>query len=80
MVRLQPHDLAALDALIASKPAAKPSRPEAIRAVLADWLRTHGFIQSDLDPSGPATDIVKSMDTAIAKDRAKPARRSETAR
>jgi hypothetical protein len=36
-VRLQPPALASLDAWIASqKPA--PSRPEAIRHILADWL------------------------------------------
>lgn len=34
-VRLQPDMLAALDALIAKQPDPKPSRPEAVRQVLA---------------------------------------------
>lgn len=35
VVRLQPDMLAALDALIAQQPDPKPSRPEAVRQVLA---------------------------------------------
>jgi hypothetical protein len=38
-VRLQPDDLAALDDWIDGKPDPKPSRPEAIRTILAKWLK-----------------------------------------
>lgn len=38
MVRLPSSDLAALDAFIAAEPDPKPSRPEAIRRALAEWL------------------------------------------
>lgn len=37
-VRLQPDMLAALDALIAEQPDPKPTRPEAVRQVLATAL------------------------------------------
>ena len=69
-VRLQPDDLAALDAYRAvDEPM---TRPQAIRAALADWLRTHGFRAGDAPkPSGPATDVVEAMDKAIKKDRRK---------
>ena len=39
VVRLQPDDLDALDAHIAAQPEPKPTRPEAIRRVLAKGLR-----------------------------------------
>ena len=42
MVRLSHTDLAALDAYIATQPDPKPSRPEAIRAVLAERLKPQG--------------------------------------
>lgn len=38
MVRLQPDQLAALDAWIATQPEPKPSRPEAVRRLLAEKL------------------------------------------
>ena len=68
LVRLPPVDLAALDAYAASiEPA---SRPQAIRAILADWLRTHGFGASDMPkPKGPATEVVEAMDAAIKEHR-----------
>ena len=68
MVRLQSEDLAALDAY---RTADEPmTRPQAIRAALADWLRTHGFRAGDAPkPVGPATDVVEAMDAAIKGDR-----------
>lgn len=39
MVRLQPPDLAALDGWIATAPNPKPSRPEAVRTLMAEGLR-----------------------------------------
>ena len=67
-VRLQPDDLAALDAY---RTADEPmTRPQAIRAALSDWLRTHGFgPKSVTKPTGPATEAVKAMDAAIKGDR-----------
>ena len=67
-VRLQPADLAALDAYRASD---EPmTRPQAIRAALTDWLRTHGFAASDMvKPKGPATEVVEAMDAAIKEHR-----------
>jgi hypothetical protein len=41
MVRLQPDQLAALDAWIARDPSG-PSRPEAIRTILRDALQKKG--------------------------------------
>lgn len=38
-VRLQPDQLAALDAWIDAQPEPKPSRPEAVRRLLADKLQ-----------------------------------------
>ena len=38
MVRLQPDQLAQLDAWIATQPAPEPSRPEAVRRLLAQVL------------------------------------------
>ncbi len=42
-VRLQPEQLARLDAWIASLPDPKPTRPEAIRQVLEGAYRLGGF-------------------------------------
>lgn len=39
-VRLQPHDLAALDAAMAEIPA--ETRPEALRIILREWLAGRG--------------------------------------
>lgn len=44
MVRLQPEPLDALDAFAASEKDA-PSRPEAVRRILRDWLIGHGYLQ-----------------------------------
>lgn len=50
-VRLQPRDLDALDAFL--KSADDPlTRPQAIRAILADWLTGHGFLKHREDPEG----------------------------
>lgn len=38
MVRMTPANIAALDAYIASQPEPRPSRPEAIRRILAEKL------------------------------------------
>ena len=42
MVRMQPPQLAALDAWIAEQPEPRPSRPEAMRVIVADWMTSHG--------------------------------------
>jgi hypothetical protein len=41
-VRLQPDQLALLDAWVARQPDPKPSRPEAVRQILAGALGAHG--------------------------------------
>lgn len=66
LVRLQPDDLAALDAYrVSDEPM---TRPQAIRAALADWLRTHGYAVPQGDkPCGPASDVV--MDAEIERNR-----------
>jgi hypothetical protein len=45
MVRIQPDQLAALDEWIASAPHRIESRPDAIRKIVADYLRRRGFIK-----------------------------------
>ena len=66
-VRFQPDELASIDAYLAAGGAT--TRPQAIRVIVADWLRTHGFGSDELRTSGPATDVVKAMDEAIEKHR-----------
>jgi hypothetical protein len=44
MVRLQPPDLAALDAVIADK-FPEASRPTGIRAILTQWFRAKGYLK-----------------------------------
>lgn len=51
-VRLLPPLLDPLDAWIATQPDPKPSRPEAIRYALTDWLTGQGFVQHREDPEG----------------------------
>jgi Arc/MetJ-type ribon-helix-helix transcriptional regulator len=51
-VRLPPEQLANLDAWIADQPDPKPSRPEAVRHALADWLAAQGYVQDRDDPEG----------------------------
>ena len=69
-LRLPPAGLAPLDAYVASLSEPRPSRQEAIRNILADWLRTHGFLAADAPkPTGPATDVVEAMEMAIKKHR-----------
>ena len=43
-VRLPPADLRVLDAFIEAQPDPKPSRPEAIRLIVAECLRAKGYI------------------------------------
>lgn len=45
-VRLQPGQLAALDAYAAKQPDPKPSRPEMIRKILKDRLVHEGLIEA----------------------------------
>lgn len=54
-VRLQPDQLAALDAWIARQPEPRPSRPEAVRQILA------GALGSD-SPSSTIPNIVTGRD------------------
>lgn len=46
MVRLQPDMLDPVDAFAASE-ADNPSRPEALRRIVRDWLSAHGFLKSE---------------------------------
>ncbi len=48
-VRLHEPHLAALDAWIAAQPEPRPSRPEAIRMALKDWLTGLGLLHGDKD-------------------------------
>lgn len=50
-VRLQPEHAAPLDAWIADQPDPKPSRPEAIRYALSDWLTTKGYVRHRENPN-----------------------------
>lgn len=43
MVRVQPDLLADLDAWIAEQPEPKPSRPDAMRRLVSDYLITMGL-------------------------------------
>lgn len=52
MVRVMPSDVAGLDALIAAQPDPKPTRPEAIRLALRDWLTGLGYLPRREDPEG----------------------------
>ncbi len=51
-VRLLPPALEPLDAWIDAQPEPKPSRPEAIRHALADWLTDQGFVRHREDAEG----------------------------
>lgn len=51
-VRLPPEQLAPLDAWIADQPEPRPSRPEAVRHALADWLIGQGYVRHRKDPEG----------------------------
>ena len=52
MVRVAPALLSPLDAWIADQPEPKPSRPEAIRYALTDWLTGQGYVRPREDPEG----------------------------
>ena len=41
-VRMQPPQLGALDAWIAEQPEPRPSRPEAMRVIVAVWMTSQG--------------------------------------
>lgn len=51
-LRLYPELDAGLDAWIADQPDPKPSRPEAIRHALTDWLTGQGYVRHREDPEG----------------------------
>lgn len=45
VVRMQPEQLAPLDAWIADQPEPKPSRPEAIREAVSEHLKAKGYLK-----------------------------------
>lgn len=45
MVRIQPPMLAALDRWIGEQEGRKPTRPEAVRKALSDWLIGMGILK-----------------------------------
>lgn len=51
-VRLLPPVMMPLDAWIEAQPEPKPSRPEAIRYALTDWLTSQGYVRHREDPEG----------------------------
>lgn len=51
-VRLQADLLEPLDSWISEQPEPKPTRPEAIRKALTDWLTSLGLRRLDSDPKG----------------------------
>ena len=51
LVRLQPRDLAALDAYAASSDEHQ-TRPQAMRAIMVDWLTGQGYFKHRDDPEG----------------------------
>ena len=52
VVRCHDAQLEPLDAWIAAQPDPKPSRPEAIRHALTDWLTGQGYVRHREDPEG----------------------------
>jgi len=52
LVRLMPTQVAPLDAWIEAQPDPKPSRPEAIRHALTNWLNGQGYVRHREDPEG----------------------------
>lgn len=52
VVRCHDEQLTPLDAWIADQPDPKPSRPEAIRHALNDWLIGQGYVRHREDPEG----------------------------
>jgi hypothetical protein len=51
-IRVRGADLSALDGGIAAQPEPRPTRPEAIRYALRDWLISQGVLKSRDDPEG----------------------------
>jgi hypothetical protein len=49
-IDMQPAVFDALDAWIADQPDPKPTRPEAIRHALTDWLTGQGYVRHREDP------------------------------
>lgn len=66
-VRLPPAELAALDAHIAAQPDPKPSRPEAIRRVLAERL---GPPRDESEAGGRKRATKSALDATEARSRA----------
>jgi len=52
LIRVQVETLSALDAWIAAQPEPRPSRPEAIRLALKDWLTGLGLLKHRDDLEG----------------------------
>ncbi|MGU3538881.1 ribbon-helix-helix domain-containing protein [Methylobacterium sp. A54F] len=44
-VRVQPEQVASLDALITAQPDPKPSRPDVIREALSEHLKAKGYLK-----------------------------------
>lgn len=70
VVRLQPDDLAALDAHIAEHPEPKPSRPEAIRRVLSERFIGRGRKKLDTAPDVAAVATKVRSEAAHAANEA----------
>lgn len=51
-VRILPDMMRPLDRWIASQPKPQPTRPEAIRVALRDWLTGLGLLKRREDPEG----------------------------
>ena len=69
MVRMPPADLARLDAHIAAQPEPKPSRPEAIRRVLAERFSTEDTGKTAASADVAEKDAKARSKAAIAADR-----------
>ena len=65
-LRLYPDIEKALDGWIKSQPKPRPSKPDAIRLALRDWLTDHGFLKPPpLDPA-ELTDEIADLDAKAA--------------
>ena len=62
LVRLQPDDLAALDAMISGSSEPKPTRPEAIRRVLVKALHVEGKSAHRRGPTDQEIEIQRLQD------------------
>jgi hypothetical protein len=68
-VRLLPPNLSALDAWIAAQPEPRPSRPQAIRLALRDWLASQSAAAVKSPALPPPSDTALEMPEAKAKAR-----------